>query len=658
MRACLHTCLHTCLTHRPRTHLTKPRSEPERRPDRNRTSSFGLRFVAALMTGLAGALPSLPVDAGPATVTGAGPRGWSEELVVSAGRLRSTAAESGSSVWIIDETLIRQRAQVDLIDVLASAPGVTINQNGPFGGQATARIRGAASGQTLVLLDGVPVNDVTSPAGGFDFGPADTSGLARIEILKGPQSTLWGSDAIGGVVNLVTHRPRPGLRGGVGLGVGSYGDARVEARVEGGNDRGAARLTLAHRRLDGISRADEADGNTEKDGHEVHTVTLAGRVAVTRDVHLDLDVRHFEADTEFDAFGVVTGTMDGDERSRTRQTTAQLALGFAAFEGRLDNRFKFAWTDLDRDSFSGGAPSFSASGQRRFWQYQGNLALGDRQQLAFGVEHEDTEDGDDEAGTDGAYVLYELRPIDALTLAVGVRSEDTDRFGSETVGRLSAAYRFVDALTLRASWGAGFKAPTIFQNTFFCCGAVAPNPDLRAESSEGWDVGADLELADGRAAVALTWFHQDTTDQIDFDFAAGGYLNIAEVETDGVEFAFDVVLTDHLDAAANLTWLDSRDGNDQALARTPEWTADISLNWRPRADVDAALVLIHNGEETDSYGTVDAWTRADATVNWRVNDKLTVFGRLENLTDTDYQQVFGYGTPGRSGRVGFRVAFR
>ena len=580
-----------------------------------------------------------------------------DTIVVTGTRIEQTTAEVGSTVRVIDAADIEALGFNHALDVLANTPGVTVNQNGSYGGSATVRIRGASSDQTLVLVDGVAVNDASSPGGGFDFARLDTENIERIEILSGPQSTLWGTDAIGGVVSITTRRPHEGVRGDIFGQTGSFGTFRGGASVSNAGEAGDFRLAATQLNSDGISRADEANGNKERDSFDAVTLSARGGLNLPAAARIDASVLWNDASTEFDSFvfGAQGNVGDGDEISETEEHSAHLSLTAPLLDGRLDNLLLVGRSEIDRRNFSDGTPSFDAEGERSLFRYQGTLTIDARNTLAFGAEREKSTANVNSSSLNGLFALYELRPVRSLTLSGGVRSDDHERFGSETTGRFAAAYQATPGLTLRGSWGQGFKAPTIFQTTFFCCGAVAANEALRPERSDGVDIGAEWRSLSGRGHVGVTLFRQDTEDLIDFSFAVGGYENISEVESTGVEVSAGWGLTGAFTLTADYAYIKASEGDGTPLRHLPRHSADLVLGFDPSGPFSSSVLLRYNGSEPiDDRSELDAWTRVDINARYDLSHNLELFGRIENMLDAHYQQILGYGTPGRSGFVGAR----
>lgn len=584
-----------------------------------------------------------------------------DTIIVNGSRLDQTMTEIGSSVSVITRDDLEELGVDFALDAIATAPGVTVNQNGAFGGNASVRIRGASNDQTLVLIDGVPVNDPTGTGGGYNFAYLDTDTIERIEVLKGPQSTLWGSDAIGGVVSITTKRPTEGLSGTVFGEYGSFNTLRGGASISNANEIGDFRLAATGLTTDGISKADEANGNSEDDGYDSQTVSAKGGLNLPASVRLETSLMWSDAESEYDsyAFGAQGSVADGDEVTNSETLSGNITLKAPLFDGRLENLVQIGYADIERENTSNGVQSYFTEGDRVLFRYQGTFAINDTNTLAFGTEREETSANEQESSIDSLFALYEFKPVDNLTLTGGIRVDDHETFGSETTGRVAAAWTATDQLTFKASWGQGFKAPSIFQSTYICtfCGLTAPNTNLKAETSEAYDIGVQWQSADERIVLGATLFDQETENMIDFSYTAG-YDNIALVDSQGVELTGAYAINNWLGIAASYTFIDSEDGNGNALARLPESTGNISASFDPDGPFSGAVLVRYNGEEANTDGSkLDSWTRVDLTGSYDLNETVEIYGRIENLLDEEYQQILGYGTPGLSGSVGVRLRY-
>lgn len=578
-----------------------------------------------------------------------------ETIIVEGSRLNQTATEIGSSVSIITADDLKTLGFDFAVDAIASAPGVTVNQNSTFGGVASVRIRGAATAQTLVIIDGVPVNDPSQSSGGFDFARLDTENIERIEILKGPQSTLWGSDAIGGVVSIITKDPEPGFGGSAFAEIGSFDTVRGGAAIGNASETGDFRLAVSGISTGGISKADENNGNTEDDAYDALTVSGKGGLNFG-EARLAADVLWSDAESEFDAFvfGAQGNVGDGDAVNNTEELSGNISLTAPLFDGKLENLLLLGYSEIERENSGADAFAFVAEGERQTFRYQGTLAINDQNTLAFGAEREEVMVNDTETSIDGLFALYAYKPIDTLTLTGGVRLDDHSTFGTETTGRVAAAYNPSPQVTFRASWGQGFKAPTINQLTGGCC--AAPNFDLQPETSEAIDAGIDWRSKDGRAELNLTVFDTDIENQI--LFASTGYFNEAVTDTSGIELAGRYDLTDWMSVSASYAFIDATDSDGDPLIRVPEHSGDIRFSITPDGPFSGTVLVRYNGEEPDRGGQeVDSWTRVDLTGAYEFSETIELFGRIENLFDEEYQQIIGYGTPDLTGSIGIRLRY-
>ena len=578
-----------------------------------------------------------------------------ENITIRSTRIPAGAKDIGSSLYIISEDQIKARGFKDAIDAISSAPGVTSKQNGSFGGVGTIRIRGASSSQTLVLVDGVPVNDSSSPAGGYNFEYLNTSNIQSIEVLKGSQSTLWGSDAIGGVINIYTKQPES-TSFGASAEIGSFGLKRGSADINFAGSNSRFRVSTSKTSVDGISKADEKDGNSEDDGFESESYSMS--------VSIDLDslilkgsLSYMESQVEYDSYGFATGVQDGDERSNTDEFIGSISAFFDLFDDKLQNSIFISQSDINRDYYSNRSFSFGAEGKRELIRYQGNIEVNEFNKIAFGLESEESKVDVDESTIDGSFLLYEFRPNSKITISTGIRNDDHEGFGSKTTRRISGTFKPSDNLIIRSSWGEGFKVPTIFQSTYFCCGATSANSSIRPETSTSYDFGFELFFNEMNSNFSITYFDQDINDQINFSFGVGGYENIDKVNSEGFEIALDYQISKLMSLYLNYSYIDSVDGNGSSLFYVAKDSGEAGLIYEPNNSFSGSIIARYNGSESSSYGKIDSWIRFDVNGSYKLSGTNELYFRIENLLDEEYQQIFGYGTPERSGIIGLRSKF-
>ena len=577
-----------------------------------------------------------------------------KEIIVKGARIETSEGNFGSSIFILSKDEIRLRGIRSAIDAISSSPGVTTKKNGSFGGVGSVRIRGASSSQTLVLVDGVPVNDASSPGGSYNFEYLDTSNIERIEVLRGSQSTLWGSDAIGGVVNIFTKSAEDNSVN-ILAETGSFGLKKINSEFGLVSNFGNFLFLVDGTSLDGISKADKKDGNIEKDGFETNSYSFKGNMEVNN-IEIKGLLSYIKSDVEYDSFGFVTGVQDGDERSITEEFIGNLTIKFNLFGEKLENTFSFNQSDISRDYFTDNNLTFGADGDRKLYRYQGNTRFSKFNKIAFGFEQEESSVNLDKLSIDSLFFLYQFQPIKDLVVSAGIRNDDNKGFSSKTTRKIAAVYKISENISIKSSWGEGFKVPTIFQTTFFCCGAKSANINIRPEESTSFDLGFDYTLED-KFSFNLIYFKQDVNNQINFSFSLGGYENIDFVESDGFEISTSSKISETLNLFINYSYIDSIDGSGLRLINIPKDSGELGLTYVSSSKLSGSIKIKYNGSEISTYGNLNSWSRADINIFYKLNNFSEIYFSIENLFDEDYQQVFGYGTPNRSGLFGIKVNF-
>lgn len=582
-------------------------------------------------------------------------------IVVTASRVPTPPSAQTGALSTLNEAELERRQTVFAIDAFATLPGVTVTQSGGFGGVSSVRLRGLSASQTLVLVDGVPIGDASSPDGAFNPAFLDAAEISEIAVLRGPQSTLWGSSAIGGVIAITSRRPDTGLAARGFLEGGSFGLVRAGMGMGYGGEQFDVRLDASGIGADGFSKADERDGATEDDGYD--GLSLGGRLGWQPHPALRLEAfgRRNKSATEFDQFGLRTGVADGGQRDETTAETFGARARWGLSDGRFAVAALVARATTDRTSIDPDFGVFSARGERDLLRLQGDWRAAEALSLVIGADREDQAVAN-QPGTriDGTFVLAQWAPQPALTLSAGVRHDRHSQFGSVATGRLGLRYAPWDSFGFRASLGQGFRAPSVFQLTA-SFGALPPNQTLRPEQGEGWDAAVFGAVFSGRLGYELGVFRLSVEDQIDFDFFTLRYENIARVLSRGVEAQGRLRLTPNLEAGLTYTYTEAEDGGGRRLLQIPLHAAFADLDWQASPRLNLTLTVRRNGEEraipapANPLGLLDAWTRADLAVRYALSARVEAYGRIENLTDEPYQDVFGYGAPRRSGFAGLRM---
>lgn len=612
-----------------------------------------------------------------------------EEVVVTATRSDSEPSRVAESLTVISAEQARDSQKLALSDLLTSVPGVTVTRTGGLGKQTSLRIRGAESEQTLVLIDGVKLNDPSSPGGGYDFADLMVDDIARIEILRGAQSALWGSQAIGGVVNVITPVPAGRLSAASSAEYGSFGTAEATARVQAGNERFAWRVGGNYLTTDGISAFDERLGGREADGYRNVSANARALWYVNEAVTAEVRSYWWRGRSDIDGFPPPTFSLgDTREFSITRQWVNYAGVTVTALGGKFENRLGVSYTDVDRENRDPDSivpTTFEGDGSVTRLEYQGTLQINDALSTVFGIERESSRFNTaspsefdpnpvplhNDIKLDSSYGLVQFSPVQALTLTAGLRYDDHETFGSNATAQAGAAWTVTPGTLLRASYGEGFKAPTLYQ-LFSEFGT----PSLSPEESDDWDVGVEQRVGDS-VVVSAIYFDRDTKNMIDFVSCFGSslpqcslqpfgfYENVAQTTTDGIELSLTAQLTDQLHFDANYTHMNAENATPGStigkdLRRRPRESAyaEVAYEWPIALTTTLAAQYVGSSfEDVANAVELDEYVLVDLRASYRASDSLELYGRLENLFDEQYETTRRYGTPGRGVYAGLRVEF-
>lgn len=588
--------------------------------------------------------------AGPALADEATPV---DEVIVTVARLPTTPADA-PGLRVISADQIEAMQATFAADVLNTVSGLSLYSEGAFGGLTSVRMRGASTDKTLVLVDGVPMNDPATPSGAYDFSSLDLAQVDRIEILSGPQGSLWGSAAMGGVISFTT---REAEGASLGLEAGSLSTLRATASLGVRDDDHALSVFASGFRTAGVS---QADGGREADGFESWTAGAAGRVRLNPAVELDARVRYSDSRVETDGFPPPLYLLaDTADRAQTRTWSGVARARIDAPWGIVHSA-SVSLYDIARESFGGFPGVFT--GERQVWRWTAEHdRAGDRWGLVGGVEHErirgDASFTDARLQTTSVFAVGRFSPGERFTATLGLRHDAPTDFDGETTARLSMIADLGAGFRATASFGQGFKTPTISQ--IVCDFCFMPAIPLTPETAQGWDATLGWRSADRRFQASVTAYHLEVADQI--AYVGGRYENIDSTSTDGIEADLQAELGAGFSLRTGYAFTDAVDNSTGLrLLRAPAHAGSATLFWA-RERLDAALTVRAESDQRDviGFGTGrrPGFATADLAAGYALSERVKLTARIENLADAHYQEAAGYGQPGRSAYAGIRLRY-
>jgi vitamin B12 transporter len=598
----------------------------------------------------------------------------SESVIVSATRLPTPEQQVGSSVTVITAEDISARQERTLPDVLKEVPGLNLVQTGGPGGTAAVFMRGTGPNHTKVLVDGMDVGDPSNPTGNFDFAHFLTEDIERIEVLRGPQSGLYGSDAIGGVINIITRsgsgpaQLSASAEGGsfetfnqTGAARGSTGGFHYSANLEHLHS-GATPVTPLDLLAPGEKRNDDYYDNltaSTKLGYDITDRFDLGLVARYTDAHIHV------TDDDFSTFPSVPAA----EQTRTNTTEyyARATGHLVSYSGFLDQTLGFTYTRKRTSTVEPVTPETLATGERVKIDWQGALHLSEQHSLLLGAEHARERIDDPIIASnniDSGYLELQSTLAPGLYSALNARYDHNERFGDKATYRLAPAYLIPGTATrLKASVGSGFKAPTLselfqdFAPFFFA------NPNLTPETSVGYDVGVEQGIAGDMARVGVTYFHNRIRSLITTAPSGITYANIGRAHTDGIESFATYNPTKAITFRVDYTYTQATDDeSNEELVRRPKHKGSLAASWQATGAVSFNATVLSVGSWIDgnrdfSIPRLNApgYTVVNLASSYDLNRHFTLFARVDNLFDRHYQNPIGFQHPTVGAFVGVRA---
>ncbi len=586
-----------------------------------------------------------------------------DDTVLAPTRTETLAGRTGSSLTVVTRQQIVDSRHTEVSEVLRGVPGLDVVQQGGPGGVTSVFMRGANSNHTKVLIDGIPVNDPSSAGRAFNFSLLSVDNIERIEVLRGPQSTLYGSDAIGGVINVITRRGEGPLSFEAELMGGSYGTSRKAIGASGGTDEYHYSFGASYLRNDGFTQAARRLGNTERDG--LRDANFSGRFGWTPSENFDVDYvfRYIDQDADIDDVDFFTGPVDAfDRQVRTDAFFNRLQTRLVLLDGFWEQKAGFALSDYQRLDTDPGFFDPQFVGQSRTFDYQNNFRLGENHVLTAGFDYLDESGGifalsERTQYQTGIYLQDHVELAERWFLTAGFRWDDHSSAGSAETYRVTARHLLPGRATaLHGSIGTGFRAPSLEERFNNWVG----NPDLRPETSFGWDCGVERSFFGDRLVVDATYFRNDFTNLIQF-FPTGPFTgelrNVGSAFSSGVEVTTTWRLDPRTTLAANYVYTFTRDRETGLeLQRRPRHKAAFRLTrqlWCDRARLHANLLYV--GQRRDSVFTLNEYVRLDLAGTYQLSRGCELFARIDNVLDENYEEVWGYETAGISAYGGVNL---
>lgn len=614
-----------------------------------------------------------------------------DPVIVTATRLPTPLEHTSSSISVITSEDIQRKQYRTITEALQSVPSLSVVRSGGAGKLTSIFSRGTNANHTLVLIDGIEMNDPSNTDGRFDFAHLMLDGVERIEVLHGPQGTLYGSDAIGAVINIVTKKGTGKPVTSIMAEGGSFNTFLQAASINGGTQKTGYTLTLQHQDTDGISALAEpfrqSNGVKDKDGYENMTISSRVSLVPSDQLQINFSARHTNTKNDLD-LNNTTAKDDSDSFGEDHRTYLGTDMTFHTAEGLSEHRFGISYSRIDRSTRDDADPVNSSDsseeshlGGKLKFELQNNIYMFDKHDIIIGLESE-TEKVDssttsvsmwgtfnqtikDKIRTRAIYIQDQFSINEQLFGSIGIRTDDHQNFGAETTYRVTGSYSIRDTGTqLQGAYATGFKAPTVYQLYGTSASAFSTftgNPNLKPETSKGWEFGIRQSLLSKRLNIGATYFRNEITDLINFTSDFSSLENRAKIRMNGVETFARLEVNEKLSAGLNYSYLKTRDLSDNTeLLRRPRRKASFNIQYIPRSNISLSAEGTFVGKRLDvdnlTFATVESrsYFTMNLAASYRINKQWQLTGRVENLLDKTYEEPNGFEQPGIGGYIGIK----
>jgi vitamin B12 transporter len=591
-------------------------------------------------------------------------------VMVSATKTSKYQREIGASTTVITSEDIARSGKTTVAEVLQDAPGVSIRKNSVYGGLTSIDIRGAKSGQTMVMIDGVEVYDPISIDRDFDFAHLATDNIKQIEIVRGPQSTLYGANAMTGVINIITKKGQGEQKVEALVETGSYDTFRESIGISGETEKSNYSFFVSRVDSDGVSKA--KDGS-EVDGYKSTTLSSRVGISLLDEAELFLVTRYTDAEFEID-----DSYPTEDDVNRINYSQQFISkIGFdQIINEKWDHELSFSFINMDRrdrdpadDTDTTERDDSRYKGDVKKFQWQHNLSLSDMDVNTIGYDYQEergTSNADTSAYTSrldrrsiqnrGYYFQSQLELLDNLNTSAGVRVDDHDTYGSEFTYKLSGSYLLDPTSTrFKANYGTGFKAPSIYQ----LYDGWSGNAELSPEKSKGYDLGIEQKFQDEQTGLGITYFNNQFRNLI--DYVSGSYINIKKAQTSGWEIESYMQVSENAKIGGNYTFTKTKDKDTgYEFGRRPKNVISAYVDWDYSEKGNINFIGRYVGARYDNNTNttkIKCYYLFDLASSYDISQDVEFFWRIENIFDRQYELISGYAGLGRAVYAGVKAQF-
>lgn len=598
-----------------------------------------------------------------------------DKIVVTPTKTEALQSQVGTSSTVISSDQIEENQSTDVSDSLRNVPGISVSQSGSFGSLTDIYMRGAKPEYTLVMIDGVAINDPMSANRSFDFAHLTTDNIERVEVIRGPQSTLYGSDAVAGAINIITKRGQGKPKFDITTEGGTHNTFKETVAFSGSNDKADFSLQESWFTTSGIS---SAKGGTERDGDRDTTFSSRFGYKVFDNAKLNLILRNSYSKTDLDSAAFT------DDPNYTGWYKDWI--GRVDFSQELAHWFNYKlavnnfWVERKYRNYPDildptDVQSWYKGNNRKF-EYQQNIIPAEWNTITFGTDF-NTETGSSYYRSDatithfdrknldtvGYYLQDQLKIKDILFITPGIRLDDHEIFGKEWTYKVSSACLLPTDTKLKFNWGTAFKAPSLYElySTEDFGGGPIGDPNLKPDKSRSYDFGFEQGFVKKKMTFGLTYFYNKFNNMVDYDLIANKYKNIGGVITNGFEANVGFKPIPSLSFNLNYTYTKTKDRDtENELVRRPKNKFGFELNWNVIGKLNFNFDGSYVGSNwNDSANTqkVKQYYLFNLAASYKIRENFEIFGRIHNLFNREYEEVLGYSTLGRTFYGGIKASF-